>query len=260
MSTVVVKVGGHSLESDSQIDAVLDSLAPDLLAIRSRGEHVVLVHGGGPQILQLLSALGIESKFVDGLRVSDRATVNVVAMALGQINARLVAGLNARGVSASGLAGPDGEAVRAVASGGPLEFVGEKLDVNANVVSDRLRHGVVVLNPIATDGAGQLLNCNGDEAAGAVAAAMNAVALVLLSDVDQVRTDPSDPATAVAHLTRAEAMALMASGAIRDGMRPKVAAALTALAAGASRVVIANAEQSLLKVLDGAAPCTQVVA
>ncbi len=236
--SVVAKLGGHALDDLAPDGATLAGLAEDLAALG--GERVVLVHGGGPQIAALLAAVGSESVFVDGLRVTDEATMGYVAMALASVNAALVAGLVAHGIGAVGLCGVDAGLLRARALGGAWGRAGDTPVVDTGVLEAQWAAGLVpVVSPVAVDEGGRLLNCNADTAAGALAGALGAE-LVLLSDVDQLRTDPEDAATALERVSAAEVAALLSSGAAREGMRPKVRAALDALAGGAGRVVLAN--------------------
>lgn len=238
--SVVAKLGGHALDDLTPEAATLGALAEDLAALGRAGERVALVHGGGPQIEALLRALGVESVFVDGLRVTDDETMGYVAMALAAVNAALVAGLVAHGVAAVGLTGLDAGLLVSRPLGPAWGRAGDTPVVTARALEAQWAAGLVpVVSPIAADEGGRLLNCNADTAAGALAGALGAD-LVLLSDVDQLRTDPEDPATSLARVSATEVAALLASGAAREGMRPKVRAALDALAGGAGRVVLAN--------------------
>ncbi len=238
--SVVVKLGGHALDDLAPDGPTLTGLAEDVAALGRAGEHVALVHGGGPQIAALLSALGLESVFIDGLRVTDEATLGYVVMALASVNAALVSGLVAHGVAAVGLSGVDAGLLRSRALGSPWGRAGDTPVVSVAVLEAQWVAGLVpVVSPIAADASGRLLNCNADTVAGALAGALG-TELVLLSDVDQLRTNPEDAATSLARVSATEVAALLASGAAREGMRPKVRAALDALAGGAGRVVLAN--------------------
>lgn len=238
--SVVAKLGGHALDDLTPDGETLAGLAEDLTTLGRAGERVALVHGGGPQIAALLEAVGAQSVFVDGLRVTDEVTMGYVAMALASVNAALVAGLVAHGVAAVGLSGLDAGLLSARPLGPPWGRAGGTPVVAARVLEAQWASGLVpVVSPVAADEGGRLLNCNADTAAGALAGALGAE-LVLLSDVDQLRTDPEDPATSLARVSAAEVADLLESGAAREGMRPKVRAALDALAGGAGRVVLAN--------------------
>jgi acetylglutamate kinase len=239
--SVVVKVGGHALEAADSFESAIDTLARDLAAVSAQGVSPVVVHGAGPQITALMGDLGMRSEFVEGLRVTDERTMQVVAMALGHVNLLLVAGLNHRGVLADGVSGPDGELLRASLRGRRWGRAGGEVKVRPAILEHIAASGAVaVVNPVAVDGKGRLVNCNADTVAGAIAAAIGAEALFMLSDVDQIRLDPDDPKTAVSSITRARVLELVDAGAIREGMRPKMQAALSAVDAGARRVVVTN--------------------
>jgi acetylglutamate kinase len=260
--SLVVKVGGHALDDLAPDGASVTALADDLAGLVEAGREVALVHGGGPQIAALLAEVGRAGRFVDGLRVTDDATMAYVAMALASVNAALVAGLGRHGLSCVGLTGLDGGLFRARALGAPWGRAAGVPRVDpAVVVAQWSGHYVPVVSPVARDEAGGLLNCNADTAAGALAAALGAD-LVLLSDVDQLRRDPADPATSLARASAAEVEALIASGAARDGMRPKMRAALDALAGGAGRVVLANGRRphALAEAVAGSGEHTEVTA
>ncbi len=256
--TVVVKLGGHALD---QIDADaprLRELAEDLAAICAEG--VVVVHGGGPQIEALARRLGVASRFVEGLRVTDDATLEVVALALSQVNLALTAALTHAGLRAVGVAGA-AAGVRGQPEGETWGRAALRVEVEAGVLGDLVTAGwVPIVSSLGLDSAGGLVNVNADTVAGAVAGSLGARALLLLSDIDQVRTDPHDPNSAVAQTSGAQIAELLASGAIRDGMRPKARAALDALGAGASRVIVGSGrgEHAVREILAGRAPATEV--
>jgi len=238
---VVVKLGGHALDAAESFEDAIDSLARDLATLVTEGVAPVIVHGAGPQISALMRDLGIPSEFVEGFRVTDERTMEIVSMALGHVNQLLVAGLNHRGVAAEGVAGPDGRLLTASLRGRRWGRAGGEIKVRVDALRSVADRGAVaVVNPVAVDAKGRLVNCNADSVAGAISAALGAEALVLLSDVDQLRLDPDDPKTAVSSVTRARVLELVASGAIREGMRPKMDAALNAVDAGAARVVVTN--------------------
>ena len=263
MKTTVVKLGGHALDATSDAVVLLDTLADDLLALRDAGDRVALIHGGGPQINELVASMGIETSFVDGLRVTTDAVLKCVVMGLSYVNANLVAELVRRGVPAVGLHGASLGLLTCTHRSNTLGAVGLNPVANAKLLLTLMDEGCVpVIAPYACDSEGRLVNCNADAAAGAVASALKAHALLLLSDIDQVRLDPSDPATAVAELNGSQARELLASGGARDGMRPKVESAVAAIDHGASRVVIGNGSQphSVRNVLARTIPVTEVVA
>ena len=263
MNCVVVKLGGHVLDAMAPDSAVLVDLARDVAALVSDGTKVVVVHGGGPQIGALLSTVGIESRFHEGLRVTGCETMDYVAMALGHVNLHVVAAFNRAGLASIGLSGADGSVVRATSLGPPWDRAGGDVKVRSDVLAAIWATGLTpVLSSVAVATDGGLLNCNADTVAGAVAGALGATTLVLLSDVDQLRADLSDGDSALATVTSAEVHQLIDAGAVRDGMRPKMTAALDALAGGASAVVLANGARrhALRDALARAIPTTEVVA
>ena len=261
MNRIVVKVGGHALDRLDAGSPVLEDLANDVKSIRETSSTII-VHGGGPQIATLLERVGLASEFRDGLRVTTPETMEYVAMALGLVNLRITAALSHAGLAAVGLSGVDGALVRATAHGGLLGRVASDIGVDDGLVTSLLERGwTPVVGPVASDDVGELLNCNADTVAGAIAASLDADVLVLLSDVDQLRGDPDDPASALASVSSAEVRSMMAAGSIRDGMIPKMRAALDAIDAGAARVVLANGTRphALRGVLDGTSPSTEVM-
>lgn len=259
--TIVVKIGGHALDDLRTSSTVLIDLALDVMGLLDAGERVVLVHGGGPQIADLLARVGLESRFVDGLRVTDDATMRVVAMALAEVNLRIVAAFNQAGLTTVGLNGADASLFRASSLGEPWGRAAGAPSVHVESVAALLAAGLVpVVSSIALDEAGDLLNCNADSAAGALARALDADRLVLLSDVDQIRADAADASSALASLTYEQLHALVDSGAARDGMRPKAQAALAALDGGARVVTLANGARphALAGALRAEIPTTEV--
>ncbi|MGB8179081.1 MAG: acetylglutamate kinase [Acidimicrobiales bacterium] len=256
----VVKLGGHALDSLAPTSPVLVALASDVAQLRS---DAVLVHGGGPQIAALLESVGRSSRFLEGLRVTDEATMDYVAMALAQVNTHLVAALGQSGLRCVGLSGVDGATLRAQAVGAPWGRIAATPKVDPDVVVTLwARDFTPVVSPIAMDDDGGLLNCNADAAAGALAGALDAEVLVLLSDVDQLRRDPDDASSALARVGADDVREMLESGAAREGMKPKMTAALDALDAGARRVVLANGTRphALRDALAGTIPSTEVLA
>lgn len=239
---IVLKYGGNAMAGGGG-DPVLDEVA----AFAARGDRVVLVHGGGPQIDAELQAKGIAEPRVAGLRVTGAAARDVVEYVLcGTVNKALVRALAARGARAVGISGEDGgllSAHRAAAVDGvELGFVGTVDAVDPRPVSALLDAGfVAVVAPLALGPDGGALNCNADTAAGALAGALRADAYVVITDVAGVRRDVSDRHSVIPKLTPAEANALLASGALVGGMIPKLEAALAAVRGGARRAVVAGA-------------------
>lgn len=263
MTSYVVKIGGHVLDSLDPGSEVLRALASDVASLRRSSTSVVIVHGGGPQITSLLEAVGLPSHFLEGLRVTDDATMEYVAMALSMVNVRLVAAFNAAGLPSIGLSGADDSMFRATALGAPWGRAGALPKVDATIIATSWANGLTpVVSSVAVDESGHLVNCNADSAAGALAAALDATALILLSDVDQLRADPRDESSALSSVTRSDVRRLIDEGAARDGMRPKMTAALDALEGGAQRVVLANGTvaHALRRALDGTIATTEVLA
>lgn len=263
MKHVVVKLGGHALDSLAASSSVLRDLAVDIAELRDQGVDVVVVHGGGPQIAALLDQVGVPSTFRDGLRVTDVGTVRYVIMALSEVNVRIVAALNAGGLASVGLSGSDASLLQSEAIGDDESRVGYAPIVNRVVLETLWSAGLTpVVSPIALDKAGEPLNCNADAVAGAIAGELSADVLVLLSDVDQLRADVEDPMTALSSVTGAAIESMKLSGALRDGMNPKMTAALDALEGGAQTILLANGTTShaLHGALARAIPTTEVVA
>lgn len=262
MTSYVVKIGGHALDSLRPDSEVLVALALDVAALRDESTHVVIVHGGGPQIQSLLDAVGLESRFHDGLRVTDEDTMEFVAMGLSQVNLHLVAALNRAGLASVGLSGVDQSLMTASALGHPWGRAAAIPTVDSTLVETLWASGVTpVVSSVVTDEHGELVNCNADAAAGALAGALHAEALVLLSDVDQLRSDPLDDATSLARASREDVLRLFDDGSILEGMRPKMKAALDALDGGAKRVLMANGTtiHALRDALAGSTKLTEIV-
>jgi acetylglutamate kinase len=261
--SVVVKLGGHALDSLDPGSDVLVALAHDVASLLREDTNVVIVHGGGPQIHSLLDAVGLPSRFHDGLRITDDVTMEYVAMGLSQVNVHLVAALNAAGLSSVGLCGVDHSMLRASALGEPWGRAGAAPKVDVDVVQLLWAHSLTpVVSPLAVDEFGALINCNADSVAGALAGALDATALVLLSDVDQLRSDTFDESTALARVNGDDVQRLIDEGAITEGMRPKMGAALDAIHGGAHRVLVANGTRphALRDVVAGTIKFTEVVA
>lgn len=263
MSCVVVKLGGHALDDLSPASPVLRALAEDVAEVSERGEGVVLVHGGGPQIGDLLARVGLPGEFHEGLRITSPEAMEFVAMALSWVNIALVAALSRAGLACVGLNGADDRMMIGRSLGEPWDRAATVATVRRELIECQWRGGVVpVVSPVGTDEEGHLLNCNADVVAGAWAGELQAHTLVLLSDVDQLRSVPDDPESALTLVNAARVEELIRSGAARDGMRPKMRAALDALAAGAERVILANGTRphALRDVLGALIPTTEVVA
>jgi acetylglutamate kinase len=262
MSVVVVKLGGHALDSLDPTSTVLTELAEDVQQLRSDDVNVVVVHGGGPQIAHLLRRVGIESAFKDGLRITSTETMQYVLMALSDVNVRIVAALNEAGLASVGLCGADASLLRSESWGEPFDRAGQAPVVNRAIIDALWSAGFIpVVSPVALDKNGEPLNCNADAAAGSLAGQLNADVLVLLSDVDQVRANVDDVTSAMTSITGNELAAMKLSGAVRDGMNPKLTAAHEALTGGASKILLANGARShaLRDALAGTIPTTEVL-
>jgi acetylglutamate kinase len=259
---VVVKLGGHALDSLAPSSSVLIDLARDIAQLHEEYVNVVVVHGGGPQIAALLERVGLESTFQDGLRITDAETMRYVEMALSDVNIKIVAALNEAGLASVGLCGADAGLLRSESIGAPFDRVGLAPIVNRGVIDAMFASGFTpVIHPVALDKNAEPLNCNADAVAGALAAELSADVLVLLSDIDQVRENVADPASARSSLSAAEIESMKDSGAVRDGMSPKLTAALDALHGGAERILLANGTRphALRDALSRSIPTTEVV-
>jgi acetylglutamate kinase len=233
-TTVVVKYGGAAM-TDPALSA---RFAEDVVLLHAVGIHPVVVHGGGPQIGDLMRRLGMVPEFHDGRRVTDAETLDVARMVLvGKVNREIVAAINRHGALAVGLSGEDGNLITADIVDPRLGFVGEVTSVNREMI-DRLvaEHLIPVIATIGTDEAGQALNINADTVAGAVAAELVAEKIVYLSDVPGLLGDVDDPGSLIETVTVAQLQRLVADGTVAGGMIPKIEACLAALAGGVRSV------------------------
>jgi len=236
---VVVKYGGNALAGTSGHDA-LDVFARDIVLMRLVGMRPVVVHGGGPQISELMTKLGKESEFRNGLRVTDAETVDIARMVLiGQVNPQIVSEINVHGDFAVGVSGEDGGLIRAVARDPDLGYVGDVVRVNPAVL-DRLIEDefIPVVATVGTDEDGQAYNINADTVAGEVAVALGAEKLVYLTDVEGLRRDVDDPDSLIRQTSPNELDDLIADGTIAGGMIPKVASCVDAIRRGVRRAHI----------------------
>jgi acetylglutamate kinase len=242
VSLQVVKLGGSLLETPALREAALEAIAH----ARSRGARLVLVHGGGKKVDATLDALGIAKRTHAGLRVTDAATLEVVTGVLaGVVNKRLVADLGARGVPAAGVSGVDGGMLLAEPhpplDGVDLGSVGRVIGAAPGLLLSLLQGGLLpVIAPVAVARNGRLLNVNADAAAASLAKALGAGRLVFLTDVEGLRDARG---RVVPRLDREGAARLLGTDVIRDGMRPKIAACLDALAGGVAEILIAGPER-----------------
>lgn len=236
---VVIKLGGHAMSSDT----AMNDFARDVVLMRHVGVNPVIVHGGGPMINRMLERLGIESDFVNGKRVTDEATIEVVEMVLsGRVNKRIVQAINAQGGKAVGLSGKDASLITCNPSDPELGLVGTPSRIDPGILHTLFHDGAIpVIAPIGSGQAGETYNINGDTAAGAIAAALKADRLLLLTDVDGVRDTSGEVVT---DLTADQIREMTREGIIAGGMIPKTETALMAIEGGVRAVVI----------LDGRAP------
>jgi acetylglutamate kinase len=233
-AVVVVKFGGNAMGDE---DAMAE-FARDIVLMRQVGVNPVVVHGGGPMINDLLARLGIKSEFVRGKRVTDKATVEVVEMVLcGAVNKRIVQAINDQGGRAVGISGKDDDLMVCVADDPELGFVGRPVEMNVQVLRDLYNAGIIpVVAPVATGVAdNETFNVNGDTAAGAIAGALKADRLLLLTDVSGVKDETG---AVVTQLTPEQVRDMTARGVIAGGMIPKTETALLALEQGVRAVVI----------------------
>ena len=233
---VVVKYGGNAMVNEQLKQQVME----DMVLLWLIGVKIVLVHGGGPEISELMDKLGKQPDFVDGLRMTDRETVDIVQMVLaGKVNKTLVNLLEMQGGNAIGLSGMDGHLIEAEVKDERLGFVGEVTHIEIQPVLDLLNNGYIpVISTIGCDKHGNSYNINSDTAAAHIAAALGAERLIMMTDIAGILKDKDDPSTLIPELTVEEAMALYDVGIVSGGMIPKVDCCIRALGAGVKNVVI----------------------
>jgi acetylglutamate kinase len=232
--TVVVKYGGNALAGAASEADGLAEFAADIVLMHSVGMRPVVVHGGGPQIGEMLKKIGKESHFVDGLRVTDAETLDIVRMVLvGKVNREIVAAINVHGPLAVGVSGEDASLLTAKQLSPALEFVGEVTSVNTDVVTRLMSEELIpVIATIGVDDAGQAYNINADTAAAAIAGALGAEKVVYLTDIDGIRRDVADAESVFSRVSLNDVDALITEGVISGGMIPKVQACVDAVRAG----------------------------
>ncbi|MBQ4064916.1 MAG: acetylglutamate kinase [Clostridia bacterium] len=233
---VVVKYGGNAMIDETLKQQVMEDIALLWLI----GVKVVLIHGGGPEINDLMKKLGKQPEFVDGLRVTDKETVDIVQMVLaGKVNKSLVTLLQMKGGHAVGLSGMDGGIIEAKIKDERLGYVGEITKVRAKPINDLLEKNYIpVISTVASDHEGNTYNINGDTAAAYIAGALNAERLIMMTDVAGILRDKDDPSSLIPRLTVKEAMTLFDEGIISGGMIPKVNCCIDAINAGVRDVTI----------------------
>lgn len=235
---IVVKYGGSAMVDDELKKRVIQ----DVTLLKLVGFKPIIVHGGGKEISRWVGKVGMEPTFVNGLRVTDEATMELAEMVLGIVNKGLVQLVESLGVRAIGLSGKDGKLLtvrKKTAAGQDIGFVGEVKDVNAGILYDLLEKDFLpIVCPIGLDDEYNTYNINADDAACAIARAMRAEKLAFLTDIEGVYKDPEDPATLISELKVSEARKLMDDGVIGGGMLPKLHNCIDAIEHGVSRVHI----------------------
>ena len=234
--TVVIKYGGNAMINETLKQQVMEDIALLWLI----GVKVVLVHGGGPEISQTMEKFGKEAKFVNGLRVTDKETVDIVQMVLaGKINKTLVNLIQMKGGHAMGLSGIDGGIIEATTKDESLGYVGKITKIRPQPIEALLEKNYIpVISTVASDHQGNTYNINGDTAAARIAGALNAERLIMMTDIAGILMDKDDPSTLIPHITVEEAKKLYDSGVISGGMIPKVDCCIDAIEHGVENVVI----------------------
>ncbi len=233
---LVVKYGGNAMINED----LKDSVMRDIILLSLVGIKVVLVHGGGPEINDMLDKIGKESEFKDGLRVTDKETVDVVQMVLaGKVNKNLVNLIQVKGGKAMGVSGIDGHLIEAKAKNTKLGYVGEITKVNVEVINDLLEKGYIpVVSTIGCDKEGNVYNINADTAASKIAGELGAESLISMTDISGILRDKNDPTTLISKINFKEAKELVESGVINGGMIPKVECCINAIKWGVKKVFI----------------------
>ena len=233
---VVVKYGGNAMVNDALKQQVME----DIVLLTLVGVKVVLVHGGGPEISEMMARLGKKSEFVDGLRVTDKETVDIAQMVLaGKVNKSLVNLLEMKGGKAMGISGMDGRLIEAKVRNPALGYVGSITNVNIHPVTDLLEKGYIpVISTLGCDREGNIYNINGDTAAACIAGALEAESLIMMTDIAGVLEDRDDPATLIPKITIDGAVKLFEQGVISGGMIPKVDCCIDAIHRGVKKVII----------------------
>ncbi len=233
---VVVKYGGNAMINEQLKQQVME----DMVLLQLIGVKVVLVHGGGPEITETMQRLGKKSEFVDGLRVTDKETVDIVQMVLaGRINKTLVNLLQTKGGRAMGISGMDGRLIEARPKDERLGYVGTVTRVNTQPILDLLEKGYIpVVSTLGCDRQGNVYNVNGDTAAAYIAGALGAKRLIMMTDIAGILRDKDDPSTLISRISVRDARSLYDSGIISGGMIPKVDCCIRAIDLGVKKVII----------------------
>ena len=235
---IVVKYGGSAMIDEELKKSVIE----DVVLLKLVGFKPVIVHGGGKEISRWVSKVGMETQFVNGLRVTDADTMELAEMVLSKVNKELVAKVQSLGVKAAGISGKDGGLLtvkKKYSDGQDIGFVGEVTKVDTEIITDLLEKDFLpVVFPVGMDSEFNTYNINADDAASAIATALKAEKLAFLSDVEGVRLDPEDPESVISELYIPEAEELIDSGIVAGGMLPKIQNCIDALNKGVSRVHI----------------------
>lgn len=235
---IVIKYGGNAMINEALKSQVME----DIVLLWLIGVKVVLVHGGGPEINELMNKLGKKAEFVDGLRVTDRETVDIAQMVLcGKVNKTLVNLLEKQGGKSIGISGMDGQLIEAKMKDERLGYVGEITNVNIQPVLDLLEKGYIpVISTVGCDKEGNTYNINGDTAAAYIAGALNAERLFMMTDIAGIMRDVNDPSSLISEISVNEAKQLYNDNVISGGMIPKVNCCIEAICMGVKSVVILN--------------------
>lgn len=233
---VVIKYGGNAMTSETLKQQVME----DIVLLWLIGVKVILVHGGGPEISEMMSKLGKKAIFMDGLRVTDKETVDIAQMVLaGKVNKSLVNFLESKGGKAMGISGIDGSLIQAEVKDEKLGYVGKITKVDITPVNDLLEKGYIpVISTIGCDKEGNTYNINGDTAAAFIAGALQAERLIMMTDIAGVLRDKDDINTLIPELTVSEAETLKGEGIISGGMIPKIDCCVEAIGHGVKKVII----------------------
>lgn len=239
---IVIKYGGSQL----RVGAELDSFADDIMLLRSIGINVIVVHGGGPQINEALKIYGKEPQFNAGLRVTDKETLNIARMVLvGRVGRDIVNSINRHGGYGVGITGEDGQLFVAEKISEELGYVGEIKKVNASIIERMYREDLIpIISTIGVDEQGQSLNINADQAAAALAIALGAEKLIIMSNIPGLLKNVNDPDSVISELEVDDARRLIESGEIAHGMIPKLASCVEAVESGVRRAHIIDGRQA----------------
>ena len=234
--TVVIKYGGNAMVNEELKQQVMEDIALLWLI----GVKVVLIHGGGPEINETMAKLGKKAVFIDGLRVTDKETVDIVQMVLaGKVNKTLVNLIQMKGGHAVGLSGIDGGIIEATMKNEALGYVGKITKIRTQPITDLLEKNYIpVISTVASDRQGNTYNINGDTAAAYIAGALGAERLIMMTDIAGILQDKDDPSTLIPYITVEEAKKLYENGVISGGMIPKVDCCIEAIEHGVNHVVI----------------------